>query len=899
MQLLRSLTWLNKTVIFTIAALLLTFVPVSAIGLLGGICMLTLLPGAQWLRWLGLYRHRWNFTTVTLSLVLGLVTSPIVIYWGSLLFGFSRGLLLVLFPLYIIVLAGWVSRRDLSPEQSAPEPKDSSQTGWIVAALLIGFAVLGPVLAYFELETAQGYYPVQMEDWQKHYGVAFALRHTGVPPISPFFYGMFPDEQLVYYYFLHLTGAALDLLQSGGPYLHQAFVSAILLAALSFGCTFLLLAQTLFGSHKVAVWSLAFATVIGGLDIIPILHRTGQDYRQHFPDGPIPLDALLPRQHIDNWVSALSLRLNTFYSYYIWVPQHLTGLTILCLGCFLYLRVTERRKLLVILPLLLFALLGHSTWIAVIGSGCLFLFALLQIVATYRRQGVPAARSLFLGYAVIAGAFGLVAAPFILTLIGPTAPKSGIAFEIPKLDSWSLLRPFQANFGPTLWARLLDLPLHLFIEMGPLLVAGLAGLIYFWIRQKQNLAHHQPPHPQPPNLPISQSPLPTPNALLPFFSLLLITGLLTVNLFASGRGWAELGLIQNNDLGLRASMPGQLVLALFAGYFMARWPALRLARRWKWPLTGGLALLIGLGTLYAGWEFTAMGLAKYSTKPQLSPDAYQTLRDMSGVTPPQEKPLPVVAHRQHRGSSRFQLSLGSRPVVFSTGEVVVFHNDVSDLALALELSEKAFDNSLPVWSYQMFQNLGADYIFVDPAARDPVRHPEKYRHPPYFEPVYRRGNYEIYKVQPLPYPPEQMQAQFDENGIRFTGYFIDSTPQYPGQQTTPTTPGLVTAWQLTRPTGKNYTTFIHFVDPAGNIVAQADHQLWAWDVNYEGPTTTWTPQLTHLDIAPLPEAALATNTPLTIRIGLWLPESGQQFPPQSQSLQIDAGGRLIIGTLGD
>ena len=39
-------------------------------------------------------------------------------------------------------------------------------------------------------------------------------------------------------------------------------------------------------------------------------------------------------------------------------------------------------------------------------------------------------------------------------------------------------RPFQASYGSdTLWARVLDLPLHLFIEMGALLVAGITGLM--------------------------------------------------------------------------------------------------------------------------------------------------------------------------------------------------------------------------------------------------------------------------------------------------------------------------------------------------------------------------------------------------------------------------------------
>jgi len=912
MQQVLSSDWFTKSVIFTAVAVLFTFVPIAPVGVVGGLALLTILPGAQIARWLGLYQQRWNFATVVLSLALGMVTSPILIYWSSLIFGYSRALVLIIFPLYIIGLAAYVaSSKPAAP--SPTEPKDSSRGLWLAAALLISVTALGVFLAYFELNTPNGFYPVQMEDWQKHYGVAFALRHTGIPPTSMFFYGMFPDDTLVYYYFLHLNGATLDLLQQGGPFLHQSFVTVIVLASLTFSSVFLLLAQTLFRSQKAAVWSLAFATVIGGLDVIPIVHRTIQKYRENFPDGPLPAGLFLPHEHVDNWVSALSLRFNTFFTHHIWVPQHLTGLTILGLGLYLYLRVQNRRKLLVLMPVLLFALLGHSTWIAAIVAVCLFLFALLQIFSTYRQQGFAAARTIFLAYAVIALLFAVIAAPFILSLVGPNAPKSGIVFEIPRLDSWPVLRPFQARFGPAIWARLLDLPLHFFIEMGPLLLAGLAGLIFYQLTMSNyqltmnkptndeisSPTSHIPPSftSHIPNLPTSPSPH-LPTSLLPFYTLLLITGTLTVSFFASGRGWEALGLVLNNDLGLRALMPGQLVLALFAGYFMARLPGLAGTRWRKLTLTGGMSVLIALGAAYAGWEFTAMGLSKYWVDPQLEPDVYQTLRALPEVTVPQDKPLPVVQHRLHRNASRFQLSLGGRPVGFSTGEAVVFHQNVDALALALDLSKQAFDNRLPVRSYQMFHNLGANYIFVGPAGREPVRHPEAYRHSQYFQPVYLHSNYQIYQVQPLPYGQSQPQAQFDNGDIVFEGYFIDATPQYPGEPSpAANSRGLVTAWRLAQPVGKNYTLFIHFVDAQGNVIAQADHQLWAWDVKSEGPTTTWTPKLTHLDIIPLPEAALTASAPLTIRIGLWLPESGQQFPPQSQSLQIDAGRRLIIGSL--
>ncbi|HEX9925643.1 MAG TPA: hypothetical protein VGD99_23505, partial [Anaerolineae bacterium] len=225
-----SSPWFRTSLIGTAACLLLVLLPFSPVAVIGGLGLIILLPGAQLMCWLGLYESRWDFKALTLSVVLGLVTSPLLTYWVALLLGFNRWVLLVVFSIYSLALAAWVSHSDaarpmIQNAAAAPDqPDDSSSRLWLITGLLIAFTALGVFLAYFELETAQGYYPVQMEDWQKHAGVAFALRETGVPPTSPFFYGMFPDDQLVYYYMLHLNGATLDLLQGGGRYLHEAFV---------------------------------------------------------------------------------------------------------------------------------------------------------------------------------------------------------------------------------------------------------------------------------------------------------------------------------------------------------------------------------------------------------------------------------------------------------------------------------------------------------------------------------------------------------------------------------------------------------------------------------------------------------------------------------------------------
>ncbi|MDM8526788.1 hypothetical protein QUF58_01140 [Anaerolineales bacterium HSG24] len=903
--------WFKTSLALTVATLILILIPVAPLSILGGLALLTLLPGRQWTRWLGLYRHWRDPQTILLSVVCGMLTTPLLIYWTGLLLDFNRMTLLLIMSLYILGLTMLEAKQPIP----AQPPHLNLKTSLPIIGLML-LTALGVFLAYFELETSQGYYPVQMEDWQKHYGVAYALRHTGIPPSSPFFYGMYPDEPLIYYYFLHLNGATLDMLAGGESHLHATFVSMIVLTSLTFSGLVYLLARTMFCTRQAAMWALAFATLIGGLDIIPIIQRTITKFRENFPDAPLELALFLPREHIDNWISALSLRMNTFYAHHVWVPQHLTGLTIICLGCYLYLTVENRRKLLIIYPLLLFSLLGHSTWIAVIVATSLFLFALLQIFSAYQPQIMPwgnpselSARNLFLVYALIAVSTIIIAAPFISPLLGENAPKSGIVFEIPYLDSWPMLRPIQANVGPTMLARLLDLPLHFLIEMGALIVVGLAGIISYWrllARESALAPSHEGELTSPPLVTegrIERLISNRTDALLPFFALLLIIGMLTVSLFASGRGWTELdpNLKLNNDLGLRAMMPGQLVLALFGGYFMATWPSLLPSDGRRRLVQVGLGLLIGLGLLSSSWEFVAMGLTKYQIKPQLSTSAYQTLQDLPAMTPPLDKPWPVVQHRLHREISRFQLSLGQRPISFATGEAIVFHRHVPELALAHQLSQQGFDNGLPVWSYQIFHNLGANYIFVGPAELEAMRHPEKYDHPQYFQHVYDNAEFSIYQVKPWPYSTTENRtaASFDHESLIFEGHFIDQTPFYPGNLEFPTSEarGLVTAWRLSQATAKNYTVFIHFVDEANTIVAQADHQLWAWNMKSEGPTSTWPPHLTQLDIIPIPEAALSHQTPLSMRLGVWLPDTGEQFPVSALTLPTDEAGRLMIGQM--
>jgi hypothetical protein len=377
-------------------------------------------------------------------------------------------------------------------------------------------------------------------------------------------------------------------------------------------------------------------------------------------------------------------------------------------------------------------------------------------------------------------------------------------------------------------------------------------------------------------------------SLLPLLTLAIAVGFVIISCLASGRAWTSMGFTLNNDLGIRAIMPAQAALAIFAGYFLDNlWQQRR--SRSKVMLGGFIGVLMVLGFLAFSWEFWAMGVGKYLKPPRVNAAAYRALQAMPSVT----EPLAVVKHRTHDDVSAYQLMYGDRSPGFFTVEAAVFHPDLTQVIYQFGLSRYAFLNRLPLWSYQMFKEMYADYVYVGPIDRSADLYPEKFENPTYYEKVYAEDEIAIYKLRDLPL--DQPQAQFAPVGIQFMGYIIDQAPVYPlGFQTT-SPQALVTAWRLEQPVTQNYTVYVHFTNASGQVVGQADHQLWTWAKQAEGPTSTWEAKRTYLDIIPLPREVLAAGGPLQIGIGLWVPETGEHLQAETVELSFDANRRLIIG----
>ncbi|RME72352.1 MAG: hypothetical protein D6784_13665, partial [Chloroflexi bacterium] len=560
--------WLLQSTLLILTALLLMNLPWFPVSVIGGVLLLILLPGMQIVRWLGLWTGWRHLYSVILSLAFGVSIVPLLIFWTGWLEGLSK--ISISLTLVLATTIGALFNHYF-PLSSQKLPRGVKK----IPPIVIGTSaiiVLSIILAYLEPRTDAGSYPVEMGDWIKHHGVAWSLRETGIPPKNIFFAGPEPDSPLTYYYFTHLNVAALDWLSNNPININTAFIIIAILSAFSFIFSVHLLSQELFGP-KAANLTVLFVTLIGGGDIIPTFHRLWQKY----PDATWFNLILTSTEHIDNWTPTQNLRISVFITHFLWVPQHITALLIVILGLYIYRLEISSKRLIPILALLVAALPGHSIWLSLTVFPALLLYALYHLWITRYTAGWRPAIRLLNGYTLIAGGALLIILPFMLTLLKTAPGQAGITFNLPDhLNSWPLLSPFQGWFPNNVLAKLLDVLIHYFIEMGALLVAGLSGWWQFF--RTHTSAKSKP-------------------SLFPILTLFLVIGFGLITFFASGRAYADMGLILNNDLSLRAIMPAQLTLALFAGNYTAQ---LQYKKNWLPTVIIGSLMLIGLAS--ALWE---------------------------------------------------------------------------------------------------------------------------------------------------------------------------------------------------------------------------------------------------------------------------------------------------------
>jgi hypothetical protein len=84
---------------------------------------------------------------------------------------------------------------------------------------------------------------------------------------------------------------------------------------------------------------------------------------------------------------------------------------------------------------------------------------------------------------------------------------------------------------------------------------------------------------------------------------------------------------------------------------------------------------------------------------------------------------------------------------------------------------------------------------------------------------------------------------------------------------------LILVWQAEATLPESYHVFLHLVDAAGNLIAQTDGVPAAWT----RPTTGWLPGEIIADTHSLPLPGELPDGPLSLRIGLYDPDTGQRL----------------------
>ncbi len=702
------LSWLRELLLITATAIVAVRFPY--LNALAGFLLIFLAPGWQTLRWLGISPRR-STSSLLLAVGLSLAVSPVILYWTGLLAGFRSPL--IAFALAGVSIAMGVLAR-LRPAATGP-PLGALFQDWrhrrIFAGLLVllGLIILIPLV---QVRTQAGLIPPGMSDWAKHQTISWLIETTGLPP-RHLFYPPWQQQNFVYYYFFHILVAALRLMSGGSLSILAAFTVTTLAVCLDFVGLVALVARRLTGQERPALISALFVSLIGGLDLLPLL-----------PKGAL---AVLSSGLSLRTLATLRLGTDCFagsipspYAAYLWAPHHIGAGVALLAGLAVWQTVGGSRRLALLAPVLLFAVAGYSVYFAIPVFVALALYGLLESAAG--RADKTAMRRL-LSWAAVAAATVLLALPYLRDLLTTVAAEtSGIVLYVSSNGSTWTDGAFFASFLRDSWlTRLLDAPLHWVIDVGGLLVFGVVGWIVFWR-----------------NLEPGRGEWTTERrvALL----LLFIGGAsLIVTTFFTSRG--AVAQLSCNDLRMRGSLPLQIGLAVFAGLGVV----------WLWDRANrlvrvGVMAVIVLGVASTVWTFTERGLVRFVQPPAVTNEALAAYEFVRGHTPAeaifqgdvgrevhQDRLLHLYADRVSRVES------GSYPLLQVPADT--FRPDVQNTVAAFRTRDGAE-------AWRLWDALGVDYIFIGPQERQAYG-PDlpQFDDNRYFEVVYDHFPYQIMRVR--------------------------------------------------------------------------------------------------------------------------------------------------------
>jgi hypothetical protein len=443
-----------------------------------------------------------------ISLLLSIAISPILYYLLTSWFSLNAAVIVTIL-IALIFISLLVRER----------PVLFKDWPWkIILLIFLSWLILSIFsLIDLQLGNRELYFNVASYDQTTRVSIIDAMTRTGVPPINPSYYPGHYVKLTFLYFFWYILGSIIDYI--GGPFVDAR---AALFASITW-CGLALMSMIAFylrlrkGRNQGKIWQYALIGVVSllitGLDILPnlVFMRLGS--------GVIG-DIEHWNEQITAWIGSL-----------LWVPHHVAGLIAGFVGVMLVhsARGQTRSKQFITLAFsgIAFAsALGLSVWVTFVfvlfwGSWMLFLYL-------YKEH-----RPLLLPMAIAGIVALLLAGQFLLGLLSGNGNGGGTFPIALAVRSFSFADVYLEN-STIVWkslVRFIFLPLNYFFELGFFTLVG-----FVWIKSHKNG--------------LSKNPYYLAEALLLAASFLIGT-------------FVRSTVIENNDLGWRAWLPGQFILLIW------------------------------------------------------------------------------------------------------------------------------------------------------------------------------------------------------------------------------------------------------------------------------------------------------------------------------------------------
>jgi hypothetical protein len=463
-----------------------------------------------WLFDLFEFRLRRLHTRLAISLLLSIAISPILYYLVTSWLSLSAALI-VTFLILLTFIVLLIRDKPTLPQNRRWLTLFGTSLGWITFALLL--------LVDLQWGNRELYFNVASLDHTTRVSVIDAMTRTGVPPINPSYYPGHSVKLTFLYFFWYILGSIIDI--AGGSLVdaRTAFFASIIWCGLALivMIAFYLRQRERRVGRK--IWQYTFVGIasllITGLDILPTLvfMRLG--------NGIIG-DLEHWNEQITAWVGSL-----------LWVPHHVASLIAGFVGIMLVHSVRglspKKQFVAFVFSGVAFAsAFGLSVWVTFV----FVLFWGIWMLFIYTKKDQRALFFLMLLSGIVALT---LAGPFLLGLLsGNDGGDTGL-FPIALTVRSFLYADAYFENSSLLWkymVRLSLLPLNYFFELG-----FFALVAFIWLKAKKSDIRANPYY---------------------FSEVLLLGTSFFIGTFTRST------LIENNDLGWRAWLPGQFILLIWS-----------------------------------------------------------------------------------------------------------------------------------------------------------------------------------------------------------------------------------------------------------------------------------------------------------------------------------------------